>query len=88
MSLVASISTGVTGGAELVWGSRWCSWPGLWSHQQLGTKKKMTGKTLGAANEGAGRGKESSVSSCHAGEVLRDGDLPCAPSRADGALST
>lgn len=48
----------------------------------------MTGKTLGAANEGAGRGKESSVPSCHAGEVLRNGDLPCAPSRADGALST
>lgn len=55
MSLVASISSGVTGGAEPVWGSRWCSWPGLWSHQQLGTKKKKTGKTLGAAKEGAGR---------------------------------
>lgn len=34
------------------------------------------------------RGKESSVSSCRAGEDLRDGDLPCAPSRAGGALST
>lgn len=40
MSLVASIGSGVTGGAEPAWGSRWCSWPGLWSHQQLGTKKK------------------------------------------------